>query len=51
MKKLNPEKVVDMLKARNKEVSVEEAALILRFLRKMANIVVAQYLKKEGNKT
>ncbi|MEX2234145.1 MAG: hypothetical protein WD824_18405 [Cyclobacteriaceae bacterium] len=45
MEKLNPEKVAAMLKEKGVEVSVEQAASILKFLRKLANIVVAQYLK------
>ena len=45
MEKLSPEKVVAMLKEKGVEVSVEQAASILKFLRKLANIVVAQYLK------
>jgi hypothetical protein len=45
MEKLKPEKVVAMLKEKGVEVSVDQAASILKFLRKLANIVVAQYLK------
>ena len=45
MEKLLPEKVMAMLKEQCVEVSVEQAASILKFLRKLANIVVAQYLK------
>jgi hypothetical protein len=45
MEKLSPEKVVAMLKEKGVDVSVEQAASILKFLRKLANIVVAQYLK------
>jgi|JI8StandDraft_2_1071088.scaffolds.fasta_scaffold880091_1 hypothetical protein len=46
MEKLKPERVVAMLKEKGVEVSVEEATLILKFLRKMANIVVSQYLSR-----
>lgn len=45
MEKLSPEKVAAMLKEKGVEVSVDQAASILKFLRKLANIVVAQYLK------
>jgi len=45
MEKLSPEKVAAMLKEKGVEVSIEHAASILKFLRKLANIVVAQYLK------
>ena len=50
MEKLKPERVVEMLKAKGVNVSVKEAASILEFLRKMANIVVSQYLKRGNNK-
>ncbi len=46
MEKLKPEKVVEMLKEKGMEVSVEQAAAVLKFLRKLADIVVAQYLGK-----
>jgi hypothetical protein len=45
MERLNPEKVVAMLKEKGVEVSVDQATSILKFLRKLANIVVAQYLR------
>lgn len=45
MEKLKPERVVEMLREKGMEVSLEQAALILEFLRKLANIVVAQYLE------
>lgn len=45
MERLNPEKVAAMLKEKGVEVSTEQAASILKFLRKLAHIVVAQYLK------
>jgi hypothetical protein len=47
MEKLKPEKVVEILKAKGVDVSVEQAASILEFLRKMANIVVSRHLKKK----
>ncbi|MFZ6009571.1 MAG: hypothetical protein ACOYXT_04425 [Bacteroidota bacterium] len=50
MEKLKPEKVVEILKAKGVSVTVEQAASILEFLRKMASIVVSQYLKTGNNK-
>ncbi len=46
MKKLNPEKVKQILKEKGVEVSIAEAELILDFMQKLANIVVADYLSK-----
>lgn len=50
MEKLKPEKVVEILKAKGVNVTVEQATSILEFLRKMASIVVSQYLKPGNNK-
>jgi len=50
MEKLKPEKVVEILKAKGVSVTVEQAASIIEFLRKMASIVVSQYLKTGNNK-
>jgi len=50
MEKLKPERVVEMLKAKGVNVTVEQATSILEFLRKMASIVVSQYLKPGNNK-
>ena len=49
MEKLKPEKVVEMLKAKGTEVSVKQAAVILIFLRKLADMVVSQYLGNGHN--
>lgn len=46
MEKLKPEKVVEMLKSEGIEVTPEKAASILDFLRKLAKIVVKQYLNR-----
>ena len=46
MEKITPEKVVQMLKARGMEVSLEEATSILKFLQLLADAVVSQYLGK-----
>ena len=53
MSQLSPEKAAEMLRKKGIEVSVEEAALVLEFLRKLADIVVANYLDKQwvGGKT
>lgn len=46
MEKLSPEKAVEMLKKKGVDISLEQAKLVLEFMRKMANIVVASYLEK-----
>jgi hypothetical protein len=46
MDKLQPEKAVEILRQHSVEVTVEQARLILEFLRKLADIAVTQYLKK-----
>ncbi|MBL7871262.1 MAG: hypothetical protein JNM78_06610 [Cyclobacteriaceae bacterium] len=50
MEKLKPERAVEILKAKGVNVTVEQAASILEFLRKMASIVVSQHLKRRNNK-
>lgn len=47
MEKLTPEKFVEMMREKGIELSPEQAAVILEFLRRLANIVVAQYLEKQ----
>lgn len=44
---LTPEKVMEMLYDEGCEVTAEQSKLILDFLRKMANIVVLNYLKRQ----
>jgi len=46
MEKIKPEKAAELLQRKGVEVSVEKAALILEFMRKLANIIVARHLKK-----
>ena len=46
MEKLQPEKAVEMLRQRGMEVTLEQAKLILEFLRKLADIAVTQYLSQ-----
>lgn len=46
MEKLKPERVVEMLKENGIDVSAEQAAAILKFLRKLADAVISQYLGK-----
>lgn len=46
MEKIQPEKVVEMLRQQGVEVTLEQAKIILAFLRKLADIDVAQYLKR-----
>jgi len=48
MEKITPEKVVQMLKAKGMEVSLEEATSILKFLQLLADAVVSRYLGKRG---
>ncbi len=45
MEKLQPEKAVGMLRQHGMEVTLEQAKLILEFLRKLADIAVTQYLR------
>ncbi|SKA06809.1 hypothetical protein SAMN04488128_102576 [Chitinophaga eiseniae] len=47
MEKIKPEKAVEMLKQKGVEVTVEQATFILEFLRKLANIIVAQHLDRQ----
>ena len=42
---LNPERVVQILKKKVTEVDIEEAKIILVFVKKIANIAVNQYLR------
>ncbi len=46
MEKLSPEKVKSMLAKKGTELTLEESTMVLEFMRKMANIVVASYLEK-----
>jgi hypothetical protein len=46
MEKIQPEKVVEMLRQKGVEVTLEQARLILEFLRKLADITVTKYLKQ-----
>ena len=46
MEKIQPEKVVEILRQKGVEVTLEEAKLILEFLRKLADITVTQYLSQ-----
>ena len=46
MEKLQPEKAVEMLRQSGIEVNLEQAKLILEFLRKLAAMAVTQYLSK-----
>lgn len=46
MEKLAPEKVKSILAKKGTELTLEEATIVLEFMRKMANIVVASYLEK-----
>lgn len=50
MEKLQPEKAMDMLRQSGMEVTVEQAKLMLEFLRKLADMAVTQYLKDENSR-
>lgn len=41
MEKLSPEKLKSMLLKKGTELTLDEATMVLEFMRKMANIVVA----------
>lgn len=43
-KKLTPEKVISILGKHGTKISVEEATIILDFMRKIADVAVNQYL-------
>lgn len=45
-RRITPEKALEMLKAEGLDVTLEQAKSILEFLRKLANITVAKYLKR-----
>lgn len=46
MERLTPQKVQEVLASRGTIVTIEQAAAILEFLRKLANIAVSNYLQK-----
>ncbi len=46
MEKLKPEQAVELLRKKGIGVSLEQAVVILEFLHLLANILIAQYLKK-----
>jgi hypothetical protein len=46
MERLTPQKVQEMLAGRGTIVTIEQAAAILEFLRKLANIAVSNHLQK-----
>jgi len=46
MEKLKPEQAVELLRKKGIEVSLEQAVVILEFLHLLANILIAQYLRK-----
>ncbi|UTA67543.1 MULTISPECIES: hypothetical protein [unclassified Emticicia] len=46
MEKLKPEQAVELLRKKGIEISLEQAVAVLEFLHLLANILIAQYLKK-----
>lgn len=48
--KMTAEKTLKMLKDEGVEVTLEQAGMILEFLRKLANMAVCNYLNKKDEK-
>jgi hypothetical protein len=46
MEKIQPEKVMEILRKKGVEITLEQARLILDFLRKLADITVTEYLNQ-----
>ena len=46
MGKMTPEKAVDLLRKKGMDVSVEEAILVLAFLRMLADMIVSSHLEQ-----
>jgi hypothetical protein len=46
MEKIQPEKVMEILRKKGVEITLEQARLILEFLRKLADITVTEYLNQ-----
>ena len=44
-KELSPERVMEILKKKGTHVDIEEAKIILEFVKKVAHIAVNQYLR------
>jgi len=44
MEKLRPEEAVELMRQNGIEITLEQAKIILQFLRKLADIAVTQYL-------
>lgn len=47
MEKLTPEKAVKILRKHGTDITIQEAEQILEFLRMLADIQVAQWLRKQ----
>jgi hypothetical protein len=48
--KLTAEQAVKMLKKENVEITLDQAGLILEFLRKLANLTISNYLNQKDEK-
>ena len=46
MEKMSPEKAAELLRRKGMDVSVEQAGLILEFLRMLAGMIVSSYLEQ-----
>jgi hypothetical protein len=48
--KLTAEQAVKMLKKENVDITLDQAGLILEFLRKLANLTISNYLNQKNEK-
>jgi hypothetical protein len=48
--RLTPEQALKMLKEENVELTLDQAKLVLEFLRKLANLTVSNYLNQNNEK-
>jgi hypothetical protein len=49
VEKMQLKDAVEILRRHGTEITIEQAVLILEFLRMLANIAVAQYLRNENS--
>ncbi|MYY26308.1 hypothetical protein [Elizabethkingia anophelis] len=49
VKKITPERIVKILERFQNKVSIEEANIILQFMKELAHIAVNQYLSNKTN--
>ena len=51
MEKLSPEKATELLRKNGMEVTDEQAAMILQFLRMLSEMIISSYLEKKRRST